>query len=197
MDQGLVTVIVGIVSASAAIFSPIIPKWIENKNKIKQDDKSDLEKLANRYRIACEQLWDVNGDVLLAYWNRLQIEEYPSEYIDEDPFRYKVKYANAEEDVAKAEKKYDMAMKEAEDTLFSIRIKYPALQESAQSLLEYADPQPKRDPFDNTVFINGLKRMIIEHDDGSIYWNPDLQQSYDEAVKRFTEEVRTEYERLK
>lgn len=200
MDQGLVTIVVGIITAGAAIAAPIVQKTTENRGKDKRDRRLELEQLASRYRSSCERLWEANGDLLRAYWDRVLLGDgrHSSKYVE--PGASYLSYSEdkeIEEEIHNAEKTYYSARDLVEGELFSLVVKYPKLQKSAKELLDKADPQPRQDPFDRTVFVTGLKRMIIESDDGGTDWDPTLQQQYDEAVAHFTEKVQSEYKRLK
>lgn len=200
MDQGLVTIVVGLISASAAIVAPIAQRAMENKGKDKRDQRLELEQLASRYRSSCERLWEANGDLLLAYWDRVLLDDgrHSSKYVEPcDRSLYYSENEAVEEDIRNAENAYYSARDLVEGELFSLAVKYPKLQESAKELFDKADHQPRQDPFDRTVFGTGLKRIIIESDDGGAELDSALQQQYDEAVVRFTEKVQSEYKRLK
>lgn len=200
MDQGLVTIVVGLISASAAIVAPIAQRTMENRGKDKRNQRLELEQLASQYRSSCERLLNANSDLLLAYWDRVLLDEgrHSSKYVEPDDCAlYYSENEEVEEGIRNAENAYYSARDLVEGELFSLAVKYRKLQESAKELFDKADPQPRQDPFDRTVFVTGLKRMIIERDDGGTDWNPALKQQYDEAVAHFTEKVQSEYRRLK
>jgi hypothetical protein len=76
-------------------------------------------------------------------------------------YRNQMVLDNYDQDIAFAEKKHSGCVKEAERVMFRISVQFPELELYAKNLVSSANPEPKQDPLDESVFINELTKMFI------------------------------------
>jgi hypothetical protein len=162
MDQSVITLLASAISAiitgAIAILCSVIPKWVEIKNSTRETSRKEIKILIEKLNDTCSTLWE---DSINLYQRYLEKLEYKKTTADTQDYRNQMALDNYDQDIDSAEKEHSRCIKEAERVMFRISVQFPELESSAKNLVSSANPEPKQDPLDESVFINELTKMFI------------------------------------
>ncbi|MCI2185067.1 hypothetical protein [Bifidobacterium tibiigranuli] len=162
MDQSVITLLASAISAiitgAIAILCSVIPKWVEIKNSTRETSRKEIKILIEKLNDTCSTLWEDSINLYQSYLEKLEYKKTTSGTQD---YGNQMALDNYDQDIAFAEKEHSGCVKEAERVMFRISVQFPELELYAKNLVSSANPEPKQNPLDESVFINELTKMFI------------------------------------